>query len=162
MIIIKWLSWWKTIPLVIMAFAALMIILSVSCRGAGKKPPGVVNGSLVNCPGSPNCVCSQDDDEDHRVNPLSLKGTPSQSMSALIEMLKEFPRTKVIKQTNDYLHVEFRTKMFRFIDDVEFLIDEDDGVIHIRSSSRVGYSDFGVNKKRVEKIREKWNDTDIP
>jgi len=103
------------------------------------------------CPDSPNCVSSYATDEQHAIDPLPL---PEQNaMTVLREIVASFPRTTVVTQEDDYLHVIFRSRVFRFPDDVEFLIDRAAGVIQVRSASRLGYGDMGVNRNRVESIR---------
>ncbi len=80
-------------------------------------------------------------------------------MEKLRQVIAEFPRTKVITATDDYLHVEFASAIFRFTDDVEFYVDERNSVIHVRSASRVGYSDMGANRRRIEEIRAAFEES---
>jgi uncharacterized protein (DUF1499 family) len=75
-------------------------------------------------------------------------------MQRIKDLVAEMPRTKIVIVEDNYLHVEFQTAFFRFVDDVEFLIDTEEQVIHFRSASRVGYSDMGVNRRRMERIRQ--------
>ncbi len=117
---------------------------------------GVKNGQLMACPSSPNCVSSQAKDESHFVNPIQTTGSIPDTQNLLLKILKESPRTTVTQADANYIRAEFVSLTFRFVDDVEFLILETrpgDIVIHVRSASRVGHSDFGVNRKRIEKIR---------
>lgn len=78
-------------------------------------------------------------------------------MKKLVKIISMMERTEIISQTNNYLYVEFKSKLWRFVDDVEFLFDVDNKTINFRSSSRLGKSDLGVNRKRMEEIREKFN-----
>jgi uncharacterized protein (DUF1499 family) len=71
-------------------------------------------------------------------------------------VIEAMPRTKLIRVTPEYLHVEFKSAVFGFVDDVEFAIGESPGVIHVRSASRLGYWDMGANRRRVERIREEF------
>ncbi|MFW5689709.1 MAG: DUF1499 domain-containing protein [Spirochaetota bacterium] len=104
------------------------------------------------CPSSPNCVTSYAQDEPHAIDPLPLPDVrPMETLRAVVEAM---PRTTIVTEDDDYMHVVYRSRIFRFADDVEFLIDEDAQVIHVRSASRVGYGDMGVNRNRVESIRE--------
>ena len=112
---------------------------------------GVENGRLAPCPDKPNCVSSQAIDSKHSIEPFKPVGL--EPMDQLARVLKEMPRVNIVKETPVYLHVTFRSKIFRFVDDVEFLYIPEEQVIHVRSASRVGYNDFGVNRDRVEKIR---------
>jgi uncharacterized protein (DUF1499 family) len=126
-----------------------------------KLPPapvrtlGVKDGRLTPCPASANCVCSQDSDAKHFIEPICFAGPPDEAMARLKQVLARQPRTTMVAATHNYLHVEFRTAILRFVDDVEFLVN--DAAIQVRSASRVGYSDFGVNRKRIETIRSQFN-----
>lgn len=114
---------------------------------------GVVDGRLRSCPQSPNCVCSFDSDQSHGIPPLRFSGSPETAMERLRQVLTAMPRAQIRSDEAGYLHAEFRSLILRFVDDVEFLIDAQAGVIHVRSASRLGYSDLGVNRGRVETIR---------
>ncbi len=130
-----------------------MSLLAVGCaqnRAASTKP---VDGRLAPCPDSPNCVSSQSIDEKHRVEPLGYSGTPEDAFARLKEIILGMKRAKIVEETEDYVHAEFRSALFRFVDDAEFHLDRENGVIQVRSGARVGYSDFGVNRRRVETIR---------
>lgn len=119
----------------------------------GKRPRnlGVRDGRLAPCPDKPNCVSSQARGRRHAVDPLPVHGTPEASMQRLHEIVSALPRSEVIEATPDYLYAECATRIMGFVDDLEFHCDGD--VIHVRSASRLGYSDLGVNRKRVERIR---------
>ena len=109
---------------------------------------------LKPCPSSPNCVSSlADEDEKHRVAPLSWTGDWVQAKSRLRQAVLSAGDATFVQETETYWHVEFKSRIFRFVDDVEFVFDRDSQLIHVRSASRIGYSDLGVNRKRVEKIR---------
>ncbi len=114
---------------------------------------GAIAGRLAPCPSAPNCVSSQADDAPHRVEPLPLHGSPAEALARLKEVLAAMPSTVIVTATDRYLHAEVSSRLIGFVDDVELLIDEQNRVIHIRSASRVGYSDLGVNRKRAEQIR---------
>ncbi|GDY18926.1 hypothetical protein LBMAG56_02710 [Verrucomicrobiota bacterium] len=117
---------------------------------------GLHDGRLTPCPSSPNCVCSQDADAAHAIAPLAFRGTAADAMRVLKQVLAGQPRVRVISETPNYLHAEFRTPLCRFVDDVEFLVMESEHVIHVRSASRVGYSDLGTNRRRVEALRREF------
>jgi uncharacterized protein (DUF1499 family) len=108
---------------------------------------GVRDGRLAPCKRSPNCVSSQADrsDAEHYIAPL--KG----SIPALRKAIESLPRTRIIRESSDYLYAEFRSKLLGYVDDVEFFFDGK--VVHVRSCSRLGRRDFGVNRKRVEELR---------
>jgi uncharacterized protein (DUF1499 family) len=94
-----------------------------------------------------------DEDENHRVAPLSWSGDLALAKSRLQQAVRAAGDATFVQETETYWKVEFRSRIFRFVDDVEFVFDRDSQLIHVRSASRVGYSDLGVNRKRVEKIR---------
>jgi uncharacterized protein (DUF1499 family) len=122
---------------------------------AGKRPQnlGYATGRLAPCKTSPNCVSSQADpkDEEHYIAPISLKG--KNAIAAVRKAVESMPRTTVVQVEPDYLYAEFRSKLLGFVDDVEFLVDSAAGVVHVRSASRLGRRDFGVNRDRIEALR---------
>ena len=119
----------------------------------GKRPTnlGVRDGKLAPCPGSPNCVSSRATDATHAIEPLKFTGDPAAAMQRLRTVVEKLPRTRIIEGRPDYLYAEFETALLGFVDDVEFQVDG--STIHVRSASRLGYSDLGVNRKRIEEIR---------
>jgi len=121
----------------------------------GKRPTniGVQSGKLAPCPNTPNCVNSQSQDPKCCIEPLSYQSTPAEAMAKLKTVIESQQRTKIITETENYLYAEFTSGLMGFVDDVEFLLDESNQVIHIRSASRLGKSDLGVNRKRIETIR---------
>ena len=123
---------------------------------SGSRPGnlGVVNGMLARCKASPNCVSSQADpatDPGHYIQPLAANGDVAKTWTSLRKLLAQWPRVAVIVDGEHYLHAEFSTRLMGFVDDVEFLLSGD--VIHVRSASRLGRSDFGVNRARIESVR---------
>ncbi|MFP4380434.1 MAG: DUF1499 domain-containing protein [Candidatus Sumerlaeia bacterium] len=112
--------------------------------------------SLAPCPGSPNCVSSLASDETHRIEPFVIRGSVAKSMETLRAIIDSMPRSTIKIANEDYLQAKFVTLIFRFPDDLELLADPESGVIHVRSAARLGYSDLGVNRRRVEKIRSKF------
>jgi uncharacterized protein (DUF1499 family) len=129
---------------------ALALLSAFSRRPDGL---GVKDGRLAPCPDTPNCVCSQAADDAHRMEPIPFDGDPDAARARLKAVLARMPRTVVVEDRGDYLRAEAVSLVFRFIDDVEFLIDRDAKVIHFRSASRGGRSDLGVNRRRMEAIR---------
>jgi uncharacterized protein (DUF1499 family) len=124
---------------------------------AGKPPAnlGVKNGRLAPCPRSPNCVASQGDAADaaHYIAPIAFKGDAGAAWRALRETVVAAERVTVVNERDGYLRAEFATKFIGFVDDVEFLLDATARVVHVRSASRLGYRDFGVNRARIEALR---------
>jgi uncharacterized protein (DUF1499 family) len=132
-------------------------LLVAGCTGSRPMNLGVHDGKLAPCPASPNCVSSQSTDKEHAVEPIPFSGTSAKTMADLKKVLSGRPRARIVTATDTYLHVEFTSALFRFVDDVEFWFDESAGTIHLRSASRVGYSDLGVNRKRIEDLRLAMN-----
>jgi uncharacterized protein (DUF1499 family) len=127
---------------------------------SGTRPDnlGVNNGKLAACPKSPNCVSSQSptSDETHFIQPLKYTSTAEKALSDLKAVIESEDRTKIIEESSDYLYVEFKSALMGYVDDVEFYLDSSTNTIHVRSASRLGQSDLGVNRKRVETIRTKF------
>ena len=119
---------------------------------SGRRPTnlGARDGKLTPCPSSPNCVCSQANDA-HAIAPLPFSGDAESAMRKLRGVVESMPRAQVVDAKPGYLYAEFTSSFMGFVDDVEFLADG--SVIQVRSASRLGYSDLGVNRKRVEAIR---------
>lgn len=147
----------RTIPLLV---AILIIIVGVRGLTFFSKEPaniGVVNGRLADPPLTPNCVSSQvGSDRSEYVKPLTIPADCGDPIGRLAEELKTLPRIKIITQNDQYLHAECRSLVLGFVDDLEFLSDPSRGVIQVRSASRMGHSDLGVNRSRVERIRKLW------
>jgi uncharacterized protein (DUF1499 family) len=112
---------------------------------------GLFDGKLRSCPESPNCVCSEGETGGHAIEPLHFTGSPAEAWTRLIAIVEATPNTHIMTRDQDYLRVEFVTPLMRYVDDVEFRLTPD--VIHVRSASRVGRSDLGANRKRIEKLR---------
>ncbi len=114
---------------------------------------GVTNHHLSSCPTSNNCVVSQDADSKHAIDPIAYHVDRNTARETLLKVLSVVPRTEVIEQTDNYIHAISKSRIFKFVDDVEFYFPPNDSVIHLRSASRVGESDLGVNRRRIEQIR---------
>jgi uncharacterized protein (DUF1499 family) len=138
-----------------------MFVMTIGLLGmlgcAGERPQnlGTKDGQLAACPSSPNCVSSQAADDGHRITALTFTGDPDASFARLKLVLGRRGDTAVIEEKPGYLRVEFRTILF--VDDGEFLLDRECMVIQVRSASRLGYSDLGKNRKRMEEIRSQFS-----
>jgi uncharacterized protein (DUF1499 family) len=112
---------------------------------------GVKDGRLAPCRRTPNCVSSQADpaDREHYIAPIAFRGR----MEELRRAVQSMARVTVITADRNYLYAEYRTPLMRYVDDVELYYDERAGLVHVRSASRLGRRDFGVNRKRVEELR---------
>ena len=124
-------------------------IVLVSCQTQTLEAPIIER--FAPCPSSPNCVSSYATDALHAIDPLPLVD----SSYELANIVRGIDRTEIIEIDGDYLHATFTSRVFRFVDDVEFLIDRDAGVTQVRSASRVGYGDIGANRSRVEDLRRR-------
>lgn len=123
--------------------------------GAAPQNLGVVDRHFAPCPSSPNCVSSQAiaTDSTHYIAPLIYEGDRQQAMATLTQILGVVPRTTITEQTEAYIHAESRSRLMGFVDDVEFYFPPDQSIIEMRSASRLGESDLGVNRRRLEQIR---------
>ena len=110
------------------------------------------------CPKTPNCVSSVDTARGHFVHPLQFSGSAKNAQNRLLNILNELRRVRVMTFEENFIQAEFTSSIFRFVDDVEFSFDDQRKVIDVRSASRTGYSDLGVNRKRVEEIRRRFTD----
>lgn len=134
-----------------MAFGLLGLL---GCSGTVPTNLGVHNGMLRGCPASPNCIASQTENLQQRIAPLAFTGDPTTAFFRLQQTLAGRKDTTLIESTPEYLRVEFRTTLF--IDDGEFLLDSEHQVIQVRSASRLGYSDLGKNRARLEELRRQF------
>jgi len=135
------------------AMRTFLIVLLLPVMSLLSSAAGAGESDLPPCPSSPNCVSSGDPAPARRVDPIPFRGTPEEAREALEAAVRSLPRSKVIASSGNLVRAEFRS-LLGFVDDVEFRIDEAAGVIHVRSASRSGYWDFGVNHRRGEAIRE--------
>jgi uncharacterized protein (DUF1499 family) len=139
----------------------IICISLILLTGCTSIPPdlGVNNGQLTPCPEKPNCVSSLATDKSQYVEPILYTGTSLQIKSDILKVLSELPNTKITVTEASYIRVEFTSSVFSFVDDVEFYFPDTESAstnIQVRSASRVGYSDFGANRKRIEQIRTQF------
>ncbi|MCL6750661.1 DUF1499 domain-containing protein [Nostoc sp. CCCryo 231-06] len=147
------------------AFVILLTLINSSllpaATWAASSGLGVDNGHLNSCPASDNCVVSQDADPKHTIDPIAYHIDRDAARKSLLKTLTVVPRTEVIEQTDNYIHALSKSRIFKFIDDVEFYFPPNESVIHVRSAARVGESDLGVNRRRLEQIRLALHDLNI-
>lgn len=120
---------------------------------------GIDDSKLMPCPKTPNCVSSQAHDEKHYIEAISYSGTRQAAHDRLLQIIRSEKRTEILVDQENYIRVEFTSALFRFVDDVEFYFPKekaDEKLIHVRSASRIGSSDLGVNRKRIERIRSEF------
>lgn len=131
----------------------LLVMMLWSCAGQEPDDLGVNDGQLAPCPTRPNCVSSDAADAEHHVAAYVLNAAPEPSWATVREIVAAYPRTTIVTVDDTYLHAECRSRLFGFVDDLELHLRPDDAIIAIRSASRVGYSDLGANRTRVDEIR---------
>jgi uncharacterized protein (DUF1499 family) len=134
---------------------AVPFLTHAAAEEAASMPPK----ELLPCPSTPNCVSSQSSDSDHRVEPLHYESSGEEAWRRLRQVVLSLPRSRVIEDASGYMRVEFRSPVLQFVDDVELLLDEANKAIQVRSASRTGYWDSGVNRKRVERIRSQFRNS---
>lgn len=139
--------------------SVMSVLMITACSGTPPKNIGVNNNRLAPCPSSPNCVSSYETktDEEHYITPFTFNSSPEKAWQSLTSTVKQNPSAKIISIQNTYIRAEYTSRLFRFVDDVEFFLIPDQRTIHIRSASRLGKSDFGVNRDRLEKLRADLN-----
>ncbi|MGC1309975.1 MAG: DUF1499 domain-containing protein [Phormidesmis sp.] len=140
--------------------AELAVLPGLKGAFAGERPSniGVTNGILAPCPASPNCVVSQQADEKHAIAPIIYSSDRATARQALIDILGVVPGTKIVLQSDDYILAESESRLMGFVDDSEFYFPTDEKVIQTRAAARLGESDLGVNRRRIEQIRLAFKD----
>lgn len=134
----------------------LLAIAIVSLSACSNKTPdnlGMTNGKFVPCPQRDNCVSSQSTNDKHAITPIVAHGHADVVMIDLANSIESMFGAKIITMNAHYIHAEFTSRIMRFVDDLECFYDEKAGLIQVRSASRVGYSDFNANRKRIEELR---------
>lgn len=144
------------IAVVVIWIGFRVLLPDVSTVFAGKQPNslGITDGQLHPCPSTPNCVNSQSTDGEHSIQPLTYEGNSQEAIARLKDIINQQERTDIISEADNYLYAQFTSHWMGFIDDVEFYVNENKGVIDVRSASRLGESDLGVNRERIETIRQ--------
>jgi uncharacterized protein (DUF1499 family) len=131
--------------------AAGLVLKLISFTGDPPRRPEIVR-ALPGCPPSPNCVGSQNTDEARAVEPFLFSGDPAAALARISEIITQ-DGGRLVRADAGYLHFEYRSRLFGFVDDLECLLNAPAGRIEVRSAARSGYSDLGVNRRRVERIR---------
>ena len=125
----------------------LLVSLLTACAGEPPQNIGIQDGRLTPCPESPNCVSSFETDEEHSIAAIAA------NLDQIERVLLGLDEAKIVEAGDNYLYAEFTSRLMGYVDDVEFLYDRVAAVTHVRSASRLGYGDMGVNRKRIEAIR---------
>jgi uncharacterized protein (DUF1499 family) len=132
-----------------------MVALWIGAR-VKSRPDNVNTGTLAPCPNSPNCVSSDATDEQHWMDPISYSGSQADAQATLVAVLEKLPKVEFVTERPGYVYVETRSPMMSFVDDVEFVIDEERKEIQFRSVARVGAYDFGKNRERMEWVAREF------
>lgn len=136
----------------------ISLILLAGCTGVTPEL-GIKNSELRKCPATPNCVNSQATEKQHAIEPIIVRQTITEAKTHLVQILKSLKKCKITRVKNDYIRAEFSSSIFGFTDDVEFYFQDMNSnkiIIHVRSASRIGRSDFDVNRKRIEQISKQF------
>ncbi|MBI5432951.1 MAG: DUF1499 domain-containing protein [Planctomycetes bacterium] len=149
--------WWWSVLATGLLVRGVGGVACVGCAGTRPTELGWSAGKLADCPSSPNCVVSQADATDSAfVEPLRFEGEPAFAWSAAVAAARALSGASVVEQRDDYLWIECKSRMFGFVDDLEFALVVAERRIEVRSASRLGYSDLGVNRARIETLRERF------
>ncbi|MGQ0636125.1 MAG: DUF1499 domain-containing protein [Planctomycetaceae bacterium] len=140
-----------TLAAIIVAW--LVVRLLIRANSPRAVDLGISDARLRDCPASPNCVCSQATDAGHQIAPFAFTNEPAAARERLKKAVAALSGARLVTDSDNYLHYEFTTPWMGYIDDVEFLIDPQASTIHCRSASRIGHSDLGTNRRRIEAIR---------
>jgi uncharacterized protein (DUF1499 family) len=153
----------KKMKKMLKAFIESLILVTIlwGCSGNPAEPNNREPSGFLDCPDSPNCVSSLAKDPKHRIEPFQLKKDHITGWDIVQKIIGSLPRTKIVSADNTDIHAECRSMIFRFVDDLMLHLNPSNGIIHVRSASRTGYSDLGVNRRRVESLRKKLRNIDI-
>lgn len=138
------------------ANGAVLLVVSMtlfSCTGKRPLNLGVSDAGLAACPTSPNCVSSDARDSGHAIPPFQLEVSAAEAWPVVHEVVSGLPRVRIIEATHVYLYAECKSRLMGFVDDLELHLRPAEEIIAIRSASRLGHSDLGVNRRRVEDLR---------
>ena len=133
----------------------MLVTILWGCSGNPAERHNSESSGLLDCPDTPNCVSSSAKNPKYRIEPFKLKKDPETSWDMVQKTVGSLPRTKIVSADNSDIQAECRSMIFRFVDDLTLHLTPSNGIIHIRSASRTGYSDLGVNRRRVENLRKK-------
>ena len=150
----------KTVFFILLTLIVAFIVLLFNFQTISRagEASGLVEGRLSKCPNKPNCVCSEyKDDANHYIDPISIPQNITLDTFLLLKNVIQDMGGNVLIENDNYLAATFTSAIFKFVDDLEIRIDSTQKVIHIRSASKVGYSDMGVNKKRTELLKKLFN-----
>lgn len=146
------------ITLIFLAMLCVVILVGMSLISSKWHPKGLVKGKLARCTEKPNCVCSEyPEDKKHFVAPIKISDVVIHDVVDIVKGIIQDMGGKVVFEDENYIAATFQSPLFRFTDDLEIRIDLEGKLMHVRSAARVGYSDIGVNKSRVEVFMQKFD-----
>jgi uncharacterized protein (DUF1499 family) len=148
-----------SIIVIIIVWVLLRVILpNQTTFFAGQQPKniGIISEQLAPCPNTPNCVSSFSQDLSHKIAPMPYNFTKKEALTKLETIINSQKRAKIIIQTDNYIYAQFTSFLMGYVDDVEFLLDDSKKIINVRSASRLGESDLGANRDRIEKISKEF------
>lgn len=156
-------------PVLAITFGLILLLVLICLLGfkilgirSRNHPPAKTGTAFLPYdPGTPNYISSMASNPERHVEPLPIKGDPDTAWQTLQEIVSSQPRTKVIHSSSSELHAEVTSRFFGFVDDLIFILDGEENQIHLRSSSRVGYSDMGANAERIHQLRSKWEKSEL-
>ena len=143
----------------VLFIAFLAVIVRMVLLSGSAKPPARLGvddtGHLTRCPTSPNCVWSRAESPRHSIPPIAVGSSQEEALAAARQVIESTPGARVVTVDGPYLHAEFTSRLLHFVDDLELLYDPEAQSFEVRSASRVGTSDLGVNRRRVETLRQR-------
>ncbi len=138
----------------ILIFAAFVVLFILGLMSQSGEARGLVEGKLTKCPDKPNCVCTEfKADVEHYIDPVGFSQTTTAEVLSRLKNSIDEMGGSIRAENDNYLAATFTSSIFRFVDDLEIRVDMEQKLIHLRSASRVGYSDRGVNRKRIERLK---------
>ncbi len=146
-------------PVIFCMKAAMMMLMISGCSAVRSEDAGSTH--LSSCPESPNCVSTEAQDNRHKIDAFHLKGDLTKNWLEIQRVNAALPRSAVVRADEMSLHATFKSRVFRFVDDLELFLNPSTGIISIRSASQTGYWDFGVNRRRVEQLRHELQGRDL-
>lgn len=144
----------RTATAVLISFATAL----TGCSSLGEPAARPAGFTLSPCDGGPHCVSSQSTDPDRHVDAIQYKGTRSGAQQLMSSIIRFTEGAKIVNEQEGYLHATYRSQVMGFVDDLELLFPPNQKIIELRSSSRIGYYDFGVNRDRAEALRKAFNE----
>ncbi len=138
----------------------LTFLILAGCGGDMKNNSNLINGIFKSCPSSPNCVSSMEEGKKY-IQPLRYSVERNKALATITQVVSTLPGASLVEEQGGYLHYTVKSRVFGFIDDLEIYLPEGEQTVHLRSASRVGYSDFGVNRNRLEKVEKMLQETQL-